>query len=387
MDTLELAVLIYFGLSLKMALIAGLTIVYKMRLLPSRGTAGTKLEGTKKKGSGRKAKAGKRPVKKTPPARAIEKQAVASAVKPSTPEQPAKVVQTPVQETPKLMPSEMGPKGTRTEGVSSSTQVKASERIERNEGTKQVQTMKTAPVRSSEPAASLKERPGSRPVTPSAPGGQYNTAEQKSGPRAPREVPANTQGGGQKKKVYVITTTSRNKESGEVGASQVRKLAQAKPPAPLDTVINVKENSPSQGAILNKSQDQSAIILPKVGDKPIGEPQAGPTISEVKSEPSGTFEPSMAATGKGETMDTGSSAESNKTGSEQPAEATDSSKVEQDTEKTEKSGLGDLADLFAQSASDFTEKGKLAEQVKEVEIDSILQEGLGLLGKVKKPEK
>jgi hypothetical protein len=114
-------------------------------------------------------------------------------------------------------------------------------------------------------------------------------------------------------------------------------------------------------------------------------PQRPPATTEQKSGEKPAKEPTAVNTSGSEaSMGSGPGTEVNKASSEPPAETTDSDETDQESPQTEKTGLGDLADLFATSASEFTEKNRLADQVKDVDVDEILQEGLGLLDKVKK---
>ena len=162
-----------------------------------------------------------------------------------------------------------------------------------------------------------------------------------------------------------VVTGPPRKQGEKINVVDVRKKAQpnikeAQSPTPVETS---KEAAVSR----NAATGTSAGEIDKV---------------------SGAAEPDMAAIKEGETaMSTAPGTGDNQESSEPPAEDTDKEETEQDKGQKEKSGLGDLADLFATNASDFTEKSKLAEQVQEVDVNEILQEGLGLLGKVKKPDK
>jgi hypothetical protein len=136
----------------------------------------------------------------------------------------------------------------------------------------------------------------------------------------------------------------------------------------------LKDDSVKHTAVVGAPQPQAAFTVSRSGQKPAKEPLTDtvePAITIKKSEDSTDIEP--------DTKD-------NQASSEPPAETADSGETDQETPQTNKSGLGDLADLFATSASDFSEKSKLAEQVDDVDVNDILQEGLGLLGKVKKPD-
>ena len=82
-------------------------------------------------------------------------------------------------------------------------------------------------------------------------------------------------------------------------------------------------------------------------------------------------------------METKPGTDVNQASADSPAATTDSGETDKEMPQKQKSGLGDLADLFATSASEFTEKDRLAEQVNDVDVNELLREGLGLLGKVK----
>jgi hypothetical protein len=149
----------------------------------------------------------------------------------------------------------------------------------------------------------------------------------------------------------------------------------------------LKDDSIKHTAFVGAPQPQAAFTVSKSGEKPHQEPSAGNTSGGERNELSGNVEPAKTIIKGSETsMDTEPGPENNQASSEPPAETTDSGETGKDTSQKQNSGLGDLADLFATSASEFTEKNRLAEQVNDVDVNEILQEGLGLLGKVKKSE-
>ena len=313
MDTTEIAVLIYFGLSLKIALtVVALTIVYKMRLQSAKGARKLKREGGQRKESAREEKTESRPVLKSSSGRDIHKRAISSGKKPLKPGPAVNKVPAQAQKIGKAAPSD------------------------------------------------LKPGPAANKVPPQT---------QKTGKAAPSEGigPSSSS-----KKINPITFSPRNKAGEQIEPTEVRKQAQPKSTAPVkssEPKVALKDDSVSRTALPGAPRGQSAITEPKSGEKPHHEPSAGNTGGGERSEAS---------------MDTKPDTQVNQASSEPPAATTDSGETDQETPQTGKSGLGDLADLFATSASEFTEKSKLAEQVNEVDVNDILQEGLGLLGKVKK---
>ena len=299
MDTSEIAILIYFGLSLKMLL--AVVAVYYLRLPSSKGTRKLKREGGQQAESAREEKTKSQPVLKSLSGRGIHNRAVSSGEKPFKP----------------------GPAA--------------------NEVRKQVQPKNIAPVESSKPKVALKDDSVSQPTPPSAPRGQSAITEPKSGGKPP--------------------------------------LESSKPKVAL------KDDSIKHTAFVGAPQPQAAFTVSKSGEKPHQEPSAGNTSGGERNELSGNVEPAKTIIKGSETsMDTEPGPENNQASSEPPAATADSGETDKDTSQKQNSGLGDLADLFATSASEFTEKNRLSEQVNEVDVNDILQEGLGLLGKVKKSD-
>ena len=402
MDTTEIAVLIYFGLSLKIALtVVALTIVYKMRLQSAKGARKLKREGGQRKKSAREEKTESRPVPKSSSGRDIHKGTISSGEKPLKPGPAVNKVPAQTQKTGKAAPSDLKPgpaankvppqaqkigkaapsdlkpgpaankvppqaqkigKSAPSEGIgpsSSSKKInpitfsprnKAGEQIEPTEVRKQVQPENTAPVKSAEPRAALKDDSVSHTTLPGAPRGQSAITEPKSGEKPPKEPKAGEQ----------IEITEAPKQD------QLKNTAPVKSSEPKVTATSYTVTIP---AVPSTPRGQPARTEPKRVEKPPKEPSSGSTSGGERKDVSSTVE---------------SGTEANQASSEPPEETTDSGESDQETPQTGKSGLGDLADLFATSASEFTEKSKLAEQVNDVDVNEILQEGLGLLGKVKK---
>ena len=378
MDTTEIAVLIYFGLSLKIALtVVALTIVYKMRLQSAKGARKLKREGGQRKESAREEKTESRPVLKSSSGRDIHKRAISSGKKPLKPGPAVNKVPAQAQKIGKAAPSDLKPgpaankvppqaqkigKAAPSEGIgpsSSSKKInpitfsprnKAGEQIEPTEVRKQVQPENTAPVKSAEPRAALKDDSVSHTTLPGAPRGQSAITEPKSGEKPPKEPKAGEQ----------IEITEAPKQD------QLKNTAPVKSSEPKVTATSYTVTIP---AVPSTPRGQPARTEPKRVEKPPKEPSSGSTSGGERKDVSSTVE---------------SGTEANQASSEPPEETTDSGESDQETPQTGKSGLGDLADLFATSASEFTEKSKLAEQVNDVDVNEILQEGLGLLGKVKK---
>jgi len=286
MDTLEIAVLICFGLFLKMALT--IVAVYKLRLPSSNGTRKLKREGGQRKESARELNTESRPVLKSASGRVIHKRAISSGGK------PLKLG---------LAASEPQPE--------------------------ELETWKSAHSESVGPWSGRKRMP------------------------------------------------TRNKAGEQTAPGEVRTQAQPKNTAPVgssEPKVALKDDSVKHTAVVGAPQPQAAFTVSRSGQKPATEPLTDtvePAITIKNSENSTDIEPDI---------------KDNQASSEPPAETADSGETDQEMSQKQKSGLGDLADLFATSASDFSEKSKLAEQVNDVDVDDILQEGLGLLSKVKKSD-
>ncbi|OGO36387.1 MAG: hypothetical protein A2147_03280 [Chloroflexi bacterium RBG_16_57_8] len=54
------------------------------------------------------------------------------------------------------------------------------------------------------------------------------------------------------------------------------------------------------------------------------------------------------------------------------------------TPETQKSNMGDLSDLFAKATDEDSKAGKLAEKMGDVDVNDLLKEGLGLVGRLKR---
>jgi len=347
MDALEIAVLI--GLGLKIALTAiALTMVYKMKFPGSKGPRKLNREGGQREESAREEKTESRPVPKSSSERDIHKRAVSSGKKQLKPKPAANGVQ------------------------------------------KQVQPKNTAPAKSAEPTVASKNESVSRAVLPSAPQQPPAVTEPKSGVKPTGEPSTGNTSGGEKKRINPITFSPRNKAGEQIERTEVRKQAQPKNTAPAKSAKMTaasKDGSVKHTAFLGPPQPQAAFTVSRSGGKPPSEPSAGNTSpAGEKNNPAGIAKPAQMEKESEANMDTKPGTEGNQASSEPPAATTDSGETDQETSKTQKSGLGDLADLFATSASEFTEKNKLAEQVNEVDVNDILQQGLGLLGKVKKSD-
>ncbi|MFA5054632.1 MAG: hypothetical protein WC562_00445 [Dehalococcoidia bacterium] len=199
------------------------------------------------------------------------------------------------------------------------------------------------------------------------------TTEMRRMEKPRQEPPAGKTPEGERKMMKVVTGPPR-KKGEKIEVVEIRKQVEPKNIAPVGAQTpsrDLKDDSTSGTALTGTGtpREQAAANEAKDADKTPQEPMAGaivPDETTMKEDESG--------------------AEDNQTSSEPAEGASDSEETEEDTQQKDKSGLGDLADLFATNASDFTEKSKLAEQVQEVDVNDILQEGLGLLGKVKKPD-
>lgn len=299
MNTTLIAVLICFGLCLKVALTIS-AISYFRRQSP-KGKGKQKRKGAQRVTSAREKKAESRPVLESSPGLDTKEQANSSVDKPLKPTPVAKVQQPETQATGK---------------VAATTEMRRMEKP--------------------------------RQESPSG--------------KAP-EV---------ERKMMKVVTGPPRKKGEKIEVVEIRKQVEPKNVAPAETSkpqAVLQDASASGIALTGAPREQSAANEPKDADKTHQEPSAV------------TVEPDKTTMEEDET-----GTEDNQASSEPNEEASDSDETKEDTQQKDKSGLGDLADLFATNASDFTEKSKLAEQVQEVDINEILQEGLGLLGKVKKPD-
>jgi hypothetical protein len=196
------------------------------------------------------------------------------------------------------------------------------------------------------------------------------TTEMKRMEKPRQESPSGKTPEGERKMMKVVTGPPR-KKGEKIEVVEIRKQVEPKNIAPVGAPTpsrDLKDDSTSGTTLTGAPRKQATENEPKDAEKTPQEPLAGavePDKTTMKEDETGT--------------------EDSQISSEPTEEASDSDETEEDTQQKEKSGLGDLADLFATNAADFTEKSKLAEQVQEVDINDILQEGLGLLGKVKKP--
>lgn len=299
MNTTLIAVLICFGLCLKVALT--IAAIHYLRRPSSKITRKRKRQGGQREASVREKKAESRPVLESSTGLDTKEQAGSSADKPLKPTPVAKAQQPETQAT-----------GT----VAATTEMRRMEK-----------------------------------------------------PR--QEPPAGKTPEGERKMMKVVTGPPR-KKGEKIEVVEIRKQVEPKNIAPVGAQTpsrDLKDDSTSGTSLAGTPREQAAANESKGADKTPQEPSAG------------TIEPDETTMKEDET-----GTEDSQINSEPTEEASDSDETEEDTQQKDKSGLGDLADLFATNASDFTEKSKLAEQVQEVDINDILQEGLGLLGKVKKPD-
>jgi hypothetical protein len=345
MDTLEIAVLAGFCLKIALAVVA-LVVVFKMKLPSSRDTKELQSEGDQQEESALEEKPKSRPVAKTSSRRGIHKRAVSSGKRPLKPKPAA------------------------------------------NEARKQAQTKNPAPVKSAQPQIALKNEPVKLPRPSGVSQGQPALTKPKSGGKPVQEPTAGNTREGEGKRMNVITTPSKSNKTGErIELTKVSKQAQTKNAVPVKNAeprVGLKNESVKHTAFVGPPQPQAAFTVSRSGGKPPSEALADNTGGVKSNEVLTNAELAASREKREASMDKGADTEVNKASSEPSAATTDSGETDKETPQTEKSGLGDLADLFATSATDFTEKSKLAEQVKEVDVNDILSEGLGLLGKAKK---
>jgi len=336
MNTLELAILIYVSLSLKMLVIAIWVIVQKMKLLPSGGA----------------------------------KKARSRGVKRGTTES---------QEKDKAMPSEIqGPRQNvpKTDGAVPSPHRVVTATTKRAESSKQVQTKNITQVM----------KPGPRPASAGAAGVQASATGQKGSVTPARQAQQSRTAEGQKKRIVIMSPASRNKAEERVEPGGTAKQINTGASAPIDgteqkvSLKDIKIRAPLPGAPIGRY----AVTELKDKGASVVEPSAD-ISGQLNNDSPITVEPHVEEAKKDEAnTDNVTAAESHRASPETPAETEDS---DQKDGEDDKSDMGDLSDLFATSASEFAEKNILAEQVKEVDINVVLQEGLGLLDEVKKQKK
>ena len=331
MNTSLIAVLICFGLCIKIALTIGAISYFKRP--SSKGTRKQKRKGGQRETAARKKKAA------SPAPAAIE-----NSPKPVTKEPPVPSPNKPLKPAPAVNQKQAEPKI--TGATAAATEAKRKE-----EPRQAPPTVKTPATRE----AATVEKPPQEPLE--------------------MKMPA-----GERKSMKVVTGPPQ--EKGEkIGVVDIRKQPQTRyvVPARAPSQAGSSRDSTATGeAATVAPREQSTSTGPKSAEKPPLEPVTTNTNEgEIDKSPE-NVEPEVTAVKEGE-PGTGDNQES--------PEPTEEEEKEEDKSQKEKSGLGDLADLFATSASDFTEKSKLSEQVTEVDVGDILKEGLDLLGKVKKPEK
>ena len=348
MDTSAVAVLLYYILCLVLALtVISVITVYRMRLSSSKSTRELKREGGQREESAREEKAERRPVLNSSSVRGIHKQA-----------------------------------------ISPSMRNKAGEQIEPIEVRKQVQPKNTAPAESSEPTVALKDDSASHAALPDVSHGQSAITKPKSGEKPPDEQSAGDTSGGERKRVNVIPSPTRDKAGKQIEAGEEQVQVQEKDTAPIRRLQPkgpLKPYSSSKHiSIAGTPQEQSAITDSKNGEEPAHESSPDNTSpAGKKNDPAPIAEPAHIGKESESSMETKPGTDVNQASADSPAATTDSGETDKEMPQKQKSGLGDLADLFATSASEFTEKDRLAEQVNDVDVNELLREGLGLLGKVK----
>ena len=152
MDTLKLAVLIYFVLCLQMGLTASaLNIVYKMRRTSSKGTRKLKREGGQREESSREEKTESQPVLKKSSGRGIHKRGIFSGAKSLKPGPAANKVPS-AKNTAPIKGSEPSVALKDASVNTAAPPVAPQRQSARTEDPKQVQPKNTAPVESSEPS-------------------------------------------------------------------------------------------------------------------------------------------------------------------------------------------------------------------------------------------
>jgi len=457
MDTLEIAVLVYFALSLKMALaVVALTTVYRTRRPSSKVAHPAKRAGGKREEPARKEKPEGQAVLKSPAAGDMDKRAVAAEEKPLKPVPVAKQAPPQVRKTIKTAPPAGSKSSVTGKKVNPITYFprKPGAQIKPAEVRKQVRPQTGAPARKPEPIAASKGDSMRRAVPAGTEKEQIAATQPTSGEKPPKESLAGSASGGEMGKINPITYSPR-KAAVPTEPMGIGKPIQTEEAAPVEEkttpvestepVAAVKDNTVVKAAPPSASVEQPTVAQSKDAGRPPSESKAGGAVEEQRKGTDGTptatgtkageqvditkgpkqvqpkKEAPVESSGPGVTLKTytvnisstpvagGRPAATRAKGGEQPrkersadtAEAgwdkdkedyetktikTDSGDAETEGGQAGKSGLGDLAALFATSASDFTEKSKLADHVSDVDINEVLQEGLSLLDLMKKSE-
>lgn len=170
----------------------------------------------------------------------------------------------------------------------------------------------------------------------------------------------------------------------EVTDSSSEKTAPPVDPGITERTVSGMENAPT-GSATQPADD-------KQGGRVNSEHGSGTGVGHVETEPGGEAEEPVVIGGRTAETDqsglgvvSGPAAGAEQAGTKVPLTGAESVEAESDGSGTDESGLGDLAELFAHSAPEEAESGKLAEEMQDVDVTELLREGLGLLSRHKKP--
>ena len=201
MNTLEIAVLIYFGLSLKVALAAvALINIRSLKRSSANGARGLKRNSSELKESARREKKKSQPVLSSS-GRGIRKQSSSSGEKPFEPVTAGKELPLEARKTGKAAsPEGVGPSSmsNKMKGITPSTRNKAEEQADLFEVPKQTRPDNTAPVGGSEPSGTFKDDSVKHTAILGAPQPQLAFTVSRSGQK-PTHVPSPGDTGGEKK--------------------------------------------------------------------------------------------------------------------------------------------------------------------------------------------
>jgi len=190
------------------------------------------------------------------------------------------------------------------------------------------------------------------------------------------------------KKLRRSAYLSRKNEDEAIKPGEVTKHVPSNDIFPLgghEATADLENEAMNRSVFPDTYRGQSAVTEAESGWKPSYETPVLNTREGARNEPSAIAE-AAETTAKSDKsgMDIEHNAEVNPPRHESTEQDTDSDETDDELPQAQNSSLGDLADLFAVSASEFAEKNNLAEQVSDVDVNDLLQEGLGLLDNVKK---
>ena len=245
--------------------------------------------------------------------------------------------------------------------------------------------------------SALEEKAESRPVTESSSGRGIHKQAISSGHKllepeaADSEVHPETQetglaasSEGMKRwfRMKGITSVTRNKADKQKQAYQREPVALVESSEPT---VALQDDSVRHTPLAGAPQGQIVMTELKSGEGPAHEPSPDNTSpAGERGESAGIAEPAQIIKEGEDSMDNIHNTEVNQASSEPPAATADSDKANQEMPQTQKFSMGDLSDLFAKTNVEDTRANKLAEEMNDVDINELLQEGLGLLGKLKK---